>query len=507
MSARDSAPGTLSRIRALLAHRGLYTVADGLDIEPPVGRKAVHQPYELLAYGALARLSRSAIRVQADLNDPATWAFVRAQMTASMKTLGVDLPPPAQTPPRWEHWRWFRDAHLATDEGTAQLARLFPPAATDCAHLVGLIDPKGPGSLTHPDRTRVAYGDGTIVRPLYNPPVAVRTRDEKGKVHIAYPDPRTGVLLDRPPGRFDPDIAEHHGQGGPTQGHGYVAFHTRGPHPYQRVVLAMDHIPAPGAEAATAVALIAGLRRAAGDGIQVITYDTAMLGVHVEEIMTRYGYIVVAKLPSDDPTGDTAGLNSVRRPDGRKARSYPLPPVTHTTPAGLSCTHQLVSINGQVVQIDLDESGDPVVTSVPVRGPVKRSRRSTGAYHFNVSYTLDCPPDDLTIWLSPHPGPDGDLRRPQNIRIIAPDDPDFLGLSTVRSDAENFHDNLKRTLLVGRQMSLGWRRGLVDLYSYALLNNAIAEQRALATQRELDSARGRAARRWQARSALSSPPA
>jgi hypothetical protein len=93
------------------------------------------------------------------------------------------------------------------------------------------------------------------------------------------------------------------------------------------------------------------------------------------------------------------------------------------------------------------------------------------------------------------------------MRIIAPDDPDFLNLGTVRSDAENFHDNLKRTLLVGRQMSLGWHRGLVDIYSYALLNNAIAEQRALAERRELESARGRATRRWQTRSTRSRPPA
>lgn len=32
--------------------------------------------------------------------------------------------------------------------------------------------------------------------------------------------------------------------------------------------------------------------------------------------------------------------------------------------------------------------------------------------------------------------------------------------------------------VLGFSMSLGWRRGLVDLYCYAVYNNALAEQRA-----------------------------
>jgi hypothetical protein len=113
------------------------------------------------------------------------------------------------------------------------------------------------------------------------------------------------------------------------------------------------------------------------------------------------------------------------------------------------------------------------------RGAVKRARRSNGRYHFNVGYQLDCPHEPLTIWLSPHPGRDDtDTRRPENLRIIPTGDPDADRLQGIRSDAESFHSNYKRTLIVDRAMSLGWRRGLVDLYCFARLNNALTEYRA-----------------------------
>lgn len=106
-------------------------------------------------------------------------------------------------------------------------------------------------------------------------------------------------------------------------------------------------------------------------------------------------------------------------------------------------------------------------------------RRAGGQYHFNVGYQLACPHESFTVWLSPHPGRDEiDTRRPENLRVIPTGDPDADRLAGIRSDAESFHSNYKRTLLVDRAMSLGWRRGLVDLYCFALYNNALTEHRA-----------------------------
>jgi hypothetical protein len=63
-----------------------------------------------------------------------------------------------------------------------------------------------------------------------------------------------------------------------------------------------------------------------------------------------------------------------------------------------------------------------------------------------------------------------------------------------RSRWQSFHSNLKRTLLCDRAMSLGWRRGLLDVYAFALMNNALTEARAAHAQ-DVDTppVRGRAA--------------
>ena len=325
---------TLARIRAVTASPTLYRLAAALEYERLVGRTPTNPLYVVLAYGVLARVLRSGIRVQVDLQDRATWLMVRAQLEQGLADSGIDAPPPGLRPPVWGHWRWLRDQRLATDEGLAVLDRVFPELAVDTAHRIGLLLPTGPGSFTHPDPSRCAYGDGTLIRPIYRPPEAVTVTEADGSTHIAYPHPRTKELLDHPPGRFDPDLQLHHGQLGPVQTHGYVCWHARGPELYQRVVLAAAHIPVPGAEAATAIRVLSRVHAAAGDGIQVVVYDGAMNGVHIDQVMTRYGYLLLAKQPTSSTAGDTDSATLVLNDAGRRTRSYPLGTIRHAPRRG-----------------------------------------------------------------------------------------------------------------------------------------------------------------------------
>ncbi|MFI2754181.1 hypothetical protein ACGIF2_15745 [Cellulomonas sp. P22] len=463
--------GTIDRLSAVMASPTLIRLGAELATEHRVGRRPAHPPYVMLQFAALARLARSGVRVELDLANPATWDFARSITLESIHAHSLDVPAPGPLPPTWEQWRWFRDQRLATDEGLGVLARTFPQLAVDLARRIGQLDPHGAGSLTHPDATRTVYGDGTIVRPIYHPPRAVRVHDDDGAIMPMYPDPRTGELALKPPGRFDPDLAEHHGHLGPVLGHGYVAFHTRGPSPNQRVVLGVDHIDAPGHEAACALRLLADIARHAGSGIQLVVYDGAFRGVHIDHVMRRHGYLVISKMPTHED--DDGAVQAVRTSEGRMAKSYPLGIATHDTPDG-PCGHPLAAIGGRVVQLDLDDTGDPVVVAIPRRGPVKRSRRTNGQFHFNLGYDVSCPRGEFTVWVAPHGNADS-AARPENLRAIPDDDPDSLRLRGLRSDAESFHASLKRTLLTERAMSLGWRRGLLDTYAYALLNNALTE--------------------------------
>ena len=45
-----------------------------------------------------------------------------------------------------------------------------------------------------------------------------------------------------------------------------------------------------------------------------------------------------------------------------------------------------IRIGGRVVEVGLDETGDPVVLAELSRGAVKRFRRTNGSYHFNIGY-------------------------------------------------------------------------------------------------------------------------
>lgn len=472
MSPRGSDINTIARVRAICGSRTLVQLGARLAWTSEVGRPPVHPPYVVLAFGVMARLARSAVRVERDLAEPAIWGFARHLLAETAAGSGLDLPPPATAPPRWDHWRWARDKHFATDEGLGQLGREFPAVAADLAREIGLFRPGAPGSFTHPDTTQCIYGDGTLVRPLYAPPVSHTVTDDDGTARVLYPDSRTGELRPEPARRFDPDLQPHHGRLGPVLTHGYVAWHARGPAPYQRVVLATDHIAAPGQEAATSVRLAGDVYRNVGPGIKAAVYDGAMHGVHIEQMMRRYGWLVLAKTPNAITQGPTTLVNV----GGKRARSYPLGVVSHDTRAG-ACHHQLAAVDGAVVELGFDETGDPVVTATLERGPVKRSRRAGGQYYFNVAYKVPCPRGPFVTWQSPHATRSSDTTRPHNLRIIHEADPDFARLYGLRNDAESFHSNLKRTLIVDRQMSLGWRRGLLDIYCFALLNNALTEQR------------------------------
>lgn len=469
--------GSMDRLRAVLGSPTLYLVAQSLDVEQSVGRPRNQPLYSVLALGVISRLTRSGHRAVTDLADPAMWGLCQQLMTEAIARHGLDLPPPPTTAPRWHHWRRLRDDHLSTDEGLRQLATIHRPLAVQAARDLGLLDPRGPGSLTHPHPTRVLYGDGTIVRPLYAPPKAVRLEGDDGATRIVYPDPITGELTDTPPRRFDPDIAEHHGHTGPVLGHGYVAWHVRGPARYQRLTLALDHVPAPGQEAETSLRLLGPLARLIGPGLLAVAYDGAFTGVHIDQIMTRHGVLALSPMPKDSRTRDVDTTALARIPGGGKARTHPLGFARHDTDFG-PCLHQLAAIDGAVAQIDLDDAGDPVVVHWPSRGAVKRSRRSDGRYYFNVGYRIRCTAGgDFDTWLSPHARSGSDPNRPHRLRVIHEHDPDWPGLYPLRSDAESVHSQFKRTLLIDRAVSLGWRRGLVDYYAFALMSNALTEYR------------------------------
>ena len=463
---------TNQQIAAIFSHPALYQLGALIPAKSPVGRPAHHPGYLLLGYGVLARLYRSSIRVQTELSDPTTWAVVQntvAAMAAARPDLVNQLP--GDRAPGWEAFRYARDRYLSDPDVLTELQQLFTEAAVAQAREQGLLDPAGPGSLSRPDRSRIVYGDGTVVRPLYRPPTATRATDPAtGAATVTYLG-AAGEPVPAPTRRFDPDAADYHGHTGPVHGQNFVALYARGNHPHQRVVLAVDRVPRPGQEADTAVAAIKRLHTVAGSGIQAIVYDGAMRGVHIDDLMTNHGLLVINKVHASAKT-------AARRGKTANPRWYPLGTWAHDTPTG-DCTHQLAAVDGAVSEIGLDDTGKPVVLARLDRKQVKRPRRASGKYHFNVAYTVPCDQTPFLAWVTPHRQPgESDHRRADAVRVIAEGEDDFTRLYGLRNDAESFNSQLKRSLLVDRAMSLGGKRQLLDVLCYGLLQNATNAYRA-----------------------------
>lgn len=465
------------QIEAVFSHHAVYEL--GLMIpqkeKSDVGRRADNPGYMLVAYGVLARLFRSGIRVQTELKDPGTWQLV-CDTVARVQQQHPDLVPslPGRRPPGWESFRYARDKYLTDPEVLADLQSVFTECAVEQAQALGLLDPNGPGSFSHPHRSRVVYGDGTVVRPLYAPPPATRRTDKaSGKTKVTYLDGR-GNPIKAPSRRFDPDAADYHGHAGSVHGQNFVALYARGDGPHQRVVLAVDRVPQPGQEAATAVGSIKRLHEVVGPGIQAVVYDGAMRGTHIDELMTSTGVLVINKVHASAKTARRRGKTDPA------SRWFALGTWEHDTTTG-ACTHQLAAVDGAVSEVGLDDAGEAVVISRLDRKQVKRPRRASGSYHFNVAYEVPCDAGAFAAWVTPHGEPgDATHRRADAVRVIAEGEPDFERLYGLRNDAESFNSQLKRSLLVGRAMSLGGRRQLLDVLCFALLQNATNQYRACA---------------------------
>lgn len=73
----------------------------------------------------------------------------------------------------------------------------------------------------------------------------------------------------------------------------------------------------------TAQVLLRDIHRHIGDGAHVVIWDGAIRGVHIDQIMRRIGWIIIAptyKLTTPDPDAPTA----LRAPDGKIARGIAL---------------------------------------------------------------------------------------------------------------------------------------------------------------------------------------
>ncbi len=185
-------------------------------------------------------------------------------------------------------------------------------------------------------------------------------------------------------------------------------------------------------------------------------------------------------LPVNRVAAAKADVKEPRRKDGRREeKSARLETKTVTLPNGATRSIELYARGGAVGIGELTEAGDLTYTEL-ARVRTHRNQDKSAKFRWYNDYRL---PDQLgagVVTVRLH-GTAEDvarkLNRPENVRPIAPTDPDFARLYPRRNDAESINRNLDDTLWLRRAHSVGHARQHLNLLGYALMVNGLALHR------------------------------
>jgi hypothetical protein len=450
--ARKVGISAFERVEALVRDSGLFACAEAVpdQVLSQAGRRRHYQPFMWLIFDALLSVYGSARRVESELAHPVVWGRLRELIE---ERFPVDpsmwLSP---VPMRRHHYLYGRTRYLTEPAILAAIAETHRVCAADQARTVGLLDPDGEGSWTHPALARSMHADGKVVTPLF-----------KGKRGERRVNKRTGEV--RYP-RFDPDASLHiEGTGESAWGNKFVIVATRDTTPNSRIILDVAFVPTSGGEAAQAVEMFTRLAPLV-PGAQAVIYDTALRGVHHQSLMRDLGLMTVNRV---------AAAAGSRKSRTRIEKTTFIETKTVRTRTGERDV-RLFSKGGRVGLGELKENAE--LAFVPLeRIRTHRTESKAGTYRWYNDYRL---PDNYgagTLTVRLH-GNDEDKKRrfnrTENVRPIPPGDPDFERLYRRRNDAESINRHLDDSLFLRRAHTVGQLRQTLNLLTYALGINALA---------------------------------
>ncbi len=150
------------------------------------GRGRDYPDFMYLAYEALISVYASARQVE--LAHKVVWKLMRRTVKKMFPDdEAMRLP---SKPMRRHHYLYGRNRYLSNPAVLEGLAKLHRKLAARQARELGLMDPAGPGSWTHPHLSRRLYSDGKVITPLYK----TRPGDERVDRKTARPSSRRSSL-------------------------------------------------------------------------------------------------------------------------------------------------------------------------------------------------------------------------------------------------------------------------------------------------------------------------
>jgi hypothetical protein len=465
-----SGAGSLRRVEAIFRNPALYALSEAIPRPDRTagGRPGTYPSYMLLAFEAMISVYRSARRVETELADPLVWGFIRSIVEDVFPgDPSMHLP---DAPMRRHHYLYGRERYLTDPAILEEVDRLHRELAAEQARELGLLDPDGPGSWTHPDLSRMLHADGKVITPLY--------LAKPGETRI---DVETGEVLPR---RADPDGRLHfEGDGQAAWGTKFVLVAARSQDERGRIILDLEWVPR-GNEANAALECFRRLTPLV-PGAQGIVYDTALRGKHHQVLLRELGLMPVNRVAS--AAGPKRAPRGIRRP--RTAKTAHVEDKILRRPDGSSVRISVYATGGAIGIGQLTDDGQMRFT------PLRRVRThricdGTGLFRWYNDYRLPASLGGGVLTVRLH-GNDEDgtrgFNRTENVRPIPQSDPDFRRLYARRNDAESINRHLVDTMWLGRAHSVGHVRQHVNLLGFALMVNGLAllEHR----HRQLDLAR------------------
>lgn len=456
MTERQIGFSTLERLEAIIANRALYELADAVP-EPDSsagGRPRQYPVFMWLLFDALLSVYNSGRRVEAELAHATVWQRLRGLVEQAVPDRSELWLP--ERPMRRHHYLYGRSRYLTAPDVLERIAELHRSLACEQAREWGLFDPDGAGSWTHPDLSRMLYADGKVITPLFRAQPGDKKIDKAtGEVH--YP-------------RAEHDAALHvEGTGEMVWGTKFVLIAARHRHAHSRFILDAAYVPTPGGEAGTAVERFAALAPCL-PGAHGVVYDTALRGMHHQLLMRELGWISINRVTAASGSRKQGGGKDRKRVE----KLVYVETKTVTTPNG-PVEVRLLSQGGRVGLGEVTEAGEPVFVPL-VRVRTHRNPDKRGTYRWYNDYRL---PEDLgggVVTVRLHTSSDDVKRkfnRAENVRQIPPGDPDFEVMYRRRNDSESINRHLDDTLWLRRAHSVGHRRQLLNLITYALGVNSL----------------------------------
>jgi hypothetical protein len=459
MARRPGGIPKLERVEAIVDNPAIYRLAELIPAanERRGGRRRQYPEHMWLIYEALLSVFGSARQVEAELSHPAVWGLLRDRVRRQFPKNPSRWLPVA--PMRRHHYAYARNRYLADPDVLAALTGLHRELAANQARELGLLDPDGPGSWTHPHLSRMLHADGKVITPVF--------RARPGDTHL---DTTTGELRLL---RADPDGGLHvEGDGEMAWGVKFVLVAARTADVHGRIILDVEWVPTAGAEARTAMSCFTRLASRV-EGAQGVIYDTALRGVHHQTLLRDLGLLSINRV-----TAAKANPKNPRRAERRVEKSAYIEDRTITV-HGRSVTVTLYAKGGAVGIGELTETGDLTFTELP-RIRTHRNHDKNGNYRWYNDYQLPERYENQRLTVRLHANAEDAARkfnRTENVRAIPPSDPDFARLYPRRNDSESINRNLEDTLWLGRAHSVGHARQLLNLLGYALMVNGLALHR------------------------------